>query len=133
MTEAAYTLDDPTLAPQFRTQMAPLSGRLVTLRYVATLGSADRYLAMCHALLGDVDAAFAAFEKGVDLELRFGSATLASQTRLAYARALARADRRDDAASQARAACGSAQETGVAFGVREASELLSTLDRSGSN
>ena len=128
MTEAVYTMGDPTLVPQLQTQMAPLSGRLVTLRYIVTLGSADRYLAMHHTLLGQFDAAFAAFDKALELELRFGSSTLASQTRLAYAHALARSGRADDAARQARAAGRSAEETGVAFVVRGASELLSTLD-----
>jgi hypothetical protein len=128
MSEAVYALGDPTLVSQLQAQMAPLSGRLVTLRYIAVLGSADRYLAMYDALLGRFDAAFAAFEEGLALELRFGSPTLASQTRFAYAYALACAGRTDDAACQAAAARRSAEETGVAFVIRGASELLSSLD-----
>jgi class 3 adenylate cyclase len=127
ISESVYLLGDPTLAAQLCALMAPLSGRLVTLRYIVTLGSADRYLAMYHTLLGEFDAAFAAFENGLDLELSFGSTTLASQTRLAYARALARAGRRDDAGAQARAAIQSADQTGVAFVIRSASELLHSL------
>jgi tetratricopeptide (TPR) repeat protein len=127
MTETMYTMRDSALVPQLRTQMAQLSGRLVTLRYIVALGSADRYLGMHHALLGQFEAAFAAFEKALELELRFGSSTLASQTRLAYAYALARSGRTDDAASQAHAASRSAEETGVAFVIRGASELLSPL------
>jgi hypothetical protein len=128
MSEAVYALGDPTLVPQLRAHMGPLSGRLVTLRYIAVLGAADRYLAIYHALLGEFDAAFTAFERGLDLELRFGSATLAAQTHLAYARALAGAARSDEAAAQARAARRSAAESGLALVSREASELLSTLD-----
>ncbi len=88
ITESAHTLDHAVLATQLSAGLAPLSGRLVTLRYVAVLGAADRYLAMCHALLGEFDDAFAAFEQGLELERRFGSATLASQSHLAYAYAL---------------------------------------------
>ena len=81
MTEAVYALDDPELAAQLRAQMAPLAGRLVTMRYIAVIGAADRYLAMHDALLGKFDLAFDAFARALDLELHFGSLTLASQTR----------------------------------------------------
>jgi class 3 adenylate cyclase/tetratricopeptide (TPR) repeat protein len=130
MTEAVFALDDPVLAEQLRAQMTPLAGRLITMRYIATLGAADRYLAMHHALLGRFDIAFDAFDRALDLELRFGSTTLASQTRLAYAQALARAGQTAEAASQADAARRAAEETGVDFVIRRASELGSTLGRS---
>ncbi len=130
ITEAVYALDDSVLAAQLRAQMTPLAGRLVTMRYIATLGAADRYLAMHHALLGRFDVAFDAFAKALDLELRFGSTTLASQTRLAYAQALARAGQTAEAASQADAARRAAEETGVDFVIRRASELGSTLGHS---
>ncbi len=127
MTEAVYALDDSDLAAQLRMQMAPLAGRLVTMRYIAALGAADRYLAMHDTLLGRFDLAFEAFAKAVDLELRFGSPTLTSQTRLAYAQALARAGRAAEAARQAEAARRAAEETGVDFVIRRASELGSML------
>ena len=130
ITEAVYALDDSVLAAQLRAQMTPLAGRLVTMRYIATLGAADRYLAMHHALLGRFDVAFDAFARALDLELRFGSTTLASQTRLAYAQALARAGQTAEAATQAGAARRAAEETGVDFVIRRASELGSTLGRS---
>ena len=85
ITESAYAMDHAALATQLRARLSAVSGRLVTLRYVAVLGSADRYLAMCHTLLGEFDVAFAAFEQALELERRFGSATLASQSQLAYA------------------------------------------------
>jgi tetratricopeptide (TPR) repeat protein len=129
MTEAVYALGDSVLAAQLRAQMTPLAGRLVTMRYIATPGAADRYLAMHHALLGRFDLAFDAFARALDLELRFGSTTLASQTRLAYAQALARAGRTEEAASQAEAARRAAEETGVDFVIRRASQLGSTLGR----
>ena len=91
MTEAVYALDDPELAAQLRAQMAPLAGRLVTMRYIAVIGAADRYLAMPTRAVGKFDVAFDAFARALDLELHFGSLTLASQTRLAYAQALVRA------------------------------------------
>ena len=99
------------------------------MRYIATLGAADRYLAMHHALLGRFDVAFDAFARALDLELRFGSTTLVSQTRLAYAQALARAGQTAEAANQADAARRAAEETGVDFVIRRASELGSTLGR----
>lgn len=130
MTEAVYALDDSDLAAQLLVQMAPLTGRLVTMRYIAALGAADRYLAMHHALLGRFDVAFDAFAKALDLELRFGSPTLASQTRLAYAQALARAGEIAEAACQVDAARRAAEETGVDFVIRRASELGSILGHS---
>lgn len=130
MTEAVYALDDSDLAAQLLVQMAPLTGRLVTMRYIAALGAADRYLAMHHALLGRFDVAFDAFAKALDLELRFGSPTLASQTRLAYAQALARAGQIAEAACQVDAARRAAEETGVDFVIRRASELGSILGHS---
>ena len=127
VTEAVFALDDPILAAGLRERMAPLAGRLVTMRYIAALGAADRYLAMQLALEGEFDAAFDAFATALQLELRFGSATLVSQTRLAYARALARAGRNADAAREADEARRAADETGVAFVVRGATALRSTL------
>ena len=127
MTEAVYALDDPELAAQLREQMAPLAGRLVTMRYIAVIGAADRYLAMHDALLGKFDVAFDAFARALDLELHFGSLTLASQTRLAYAQALARAGQGSEAARQAVAARSAAEETGVDFVIRRASELIALL------
>ena len=127
ITESAFALDHAALATQLRAQLFAYSGRLVTLRYVAVLGSADRYLAMCHTLLGEFEDAFAAFEHALALERRFGSATLASQSDLAYASALARAGRTRDARRHAETAQHAGNEKGVAFVVRRASELLSTL------
>ena len=127
ITESAFALDHAALATQLRAQLFAYSGRLVTLRYVAVLGSADRYLAMCHALLGEFEDAFAAFEHALALERRFGSATLASQSDLAYASALARGGRTRDARRHAETAQHAGNEKGVAFVVRRASELLSTL------
>ena len=127
ISESAYALDHAVLATQLRARLVPVSGRLVTLRYVAVLGSADRYLGMCHALLGEFDDAFAAFEQGLELERQFGSATLASQSHLAYAYALRRAGRTQDARRRSEAARDAGDETGNSFVVRRASELLSTL------
>ena len=127
MTEAVYTLDDSDLAAQLRAHCPHLRapGHYALHRRArggrSLSGNAPRPAR-------EFDVAFDAFAKALDLELRFGSPTLASQTPPGLRRPRwhggagpgmpGATPRRPEHAGNAK---------GVAFVVRRASELLSTL------
>ena len=131
MTEAVYALNDPVLAAQLRARMTPLAGRLITMRYIATLGAGGSLSGYAPRPAREVRHRLRRFRQGTRprAPFRVDDPGVADAC-LAYAEALARAGQTAEAASQADAARRAAEETGVDFVIRRASELGSTLGRS---
>jgi DNA-binding CsgD family transcriptional regulator len=89
LTDAAYAVGDATVAELIYPELAPLSGLNVMIGHgVACYGSADRYLGMLAATLGDADRAARHFESALESNGRMGARTWLAHTAFAYGRFL---------------------------------------------
>jgi DNA-binding CsgD family transcriptional regulator len=89
LTDAAYAVRDATVAELIYPELAPLSGLNVTIGHgVACYGSADRYLGMLAATLGDADRAARHFESALEANARMGARTWLAHTAFVYGRCL---------------------------------------------
>jgi DNA-binding CsgD family transcriptional regulator len=89
MADAATALGDAATAALVYDQLKPLAGQNVMIGHlVACYGSADRYLGMLAATIGDAALADAHFERALDLNRRMGVSTWIAHTAYQYARHL---------------------------------------------
>jgi DNA-binding CsgD family transcriptional regulator/tetratricopeptide (TPR) repeat protein len=89
MADAATALGDAATAALVYDQLKPLAGQNVMIGHlVACYGSADRYLGMLAATIGDAALADAHFERALDLNRRMGVSTWVAHTAYQYARHL---------------------------------------------
>jgi DNA-binding CsgD family transcriptional regulator/tetratricopeptide (TPR) repeat protein len=89
LTDAAYVAGDTTIAALVYPELAPLSGFNVMIGHgVACYGSADRYLGMLAAVLGEPDRARAHFEAALAANQRMGATTWLAHTGYAYGQLL---------------------------------------------
>jgi DNA-binding CsgD family transcriptional regulator/tetratricopeptide (TPR) repeat protein len=100
LTDACAAVADEELAELLYPELAPLAeGNVVIGHGVACYGSADRYLGMLAATLGDHDAAVDHFERALAFNRRMGATTWVAHTLYAYGRTLRMRGRADDAAA----------------------------------
>ena len=98
ITDACTALGDEDAATLVYPELAPLTGTNVMIGHlVAHYGSADRYLGMLAATLGDWEGAWDHFEKAIDLNREMGAMTWLAHTEYQYARALLASGQRDGA------------------------------------
>jgi DNA-binding CsgD family transcriptional regulator len=89
MADAATALGDAATAALVYDQLKPLAGQSVMIGHlVACYGSADRYLGMLAATIGDAALADEHFERALDLNRRMGVSTWVAHTAYQYARHL---------------------------------------------
>jgi DNA-binding CsgD family transcriptional regulator len=89
LTDAAYAVGDATIAELIYPELAPLTGLNVMIGHgVACYGSADRYLGMLAATLGDADRAARHFESALEANARMGARTWLAHTAFAYGMSL---------------------------------------------
>ena len=90
MVDAAVQLDDREVASVLRPLVAEYSGtNLIAGQFVAVFGSADRYLAELHSMLGEGDADHL-FEQALAMDRRMGAVTHQVETLVAWGRHAAR-------------------------------------------
>jgi DNA-binding CsgD family transcriptional regulator/tetratricopeptide (TPR) repeat protein len=89
LTDACAALGDEAAAAMVYPELEPLSGTNVMIGHlVACHGSADRYLGMLAATLGEWDRAEEHFEGAMELNRRMGAETWLAHTAYEYARML---------------------------------------------
>ena len=89
LTDACAALSDETIAALVYPELEPLAGSTVMVGHlVAFYGSADRYLGMLAATLGEWDRAAEHFERAIALNRRMASLTWLAHTEFEYARML---------------------------------------------
>jgi DNA-binding CsgD family transcriptional regulator/tetratricopeptide (TPR) repeat protein len=89
LTDACAALGDEAAAAMVYPELEPLSGTNVMIGHlVACHGSADRYLGMLAATLGEWDRAVEHFEGAMELNRRMGAGTWLAHTAYEYARML---------------------------------------------
>ena len=89
LTDACAALGDQAAAAMVYPELEPLAGGNVMIGHlVACYGSADRYLGMLAATLGEWDRAEAHFERAMELNRRMGAKTWLAHTAYEYARLL---------------------------------------------
>jgi DNA-binding CsgD family transcriptional regulator/tetratricopeptide (TPR) repeat protein len=98
LTDACAALGDEAVAALVYPELAPLSGQNVMIGHlVACYGSADRYLGMLAATLGEWNRAEEHFELAIELNRQMEATTWLAHTYYEYAR-MRLAGRRDDRA-----------------------------------
>ncbi|MDX6590299.1 MAG: hypothetical protein QOI84_1573, partial [Solirubrobacterales bacterium] len=89
LTDACAALDDETMAAILYPELEPLAGTNVMIGHlVACYGSADRYLGMLAATLGEPGRAEEHFERAMELNRRMGASTWLAHTAYEYGRFL---------------------------------------------
>ena len=89
LADAATAVGDRDVAALVRAELLPHAGRPVMIGHgVGWYGSADRYLGMVAATLGDEESAAAHFDEALALERRAGATTWLAHTLLEYGRLL---------------------------------------------
>ena len=89
LTDACSALADETVAALVYPELEPFAGGNVMIGHlVSCYGSADRYLGMLAATLGEADRAEAHFESALELNRRMGAATWVAHTAYEYGRLL---------------------------------------------
>jgi DNA-binding CsgD family transcriptional regulator/tetratricopeptide (TPR) repeat protein len=89
LTDACAALDDGTMAAILYPELEPLAGTNVMIGHlVACYGSADRYLGMLAATLGEPGRAEEHFERAMELNRRMGASTWLAHTAYEYGRFL---------------------------------------------
>jgi DNA-binding CsgD family transcriptional regulator len=122
ITDACAALGDEDAAALVYPELAPLTGTNVMIGHlVAHYGSADRYLGMLAATLGDWERASDHFEKAISLNRAMGAMTWLAHTEYRYARALLASGRRDGGVAR----LGEARELAARIGLKT---LLSEID-----
>jgi tetratricopeptide (TPR) repeat protein len=112
--EVAATLGDAGLARELRDRLEFYAGRLITVHSaVCVVGAADRFRAMLAHVVGDHDAAGAAFTRAIALEESAGGRPLAARSRLWYARHLRDVGNADEAAAVAAQGLATAEDLGM--------------------
>jgi DNA-binding CsgD family transcriptional regulator len=102
LADACAATGDAATAELVYPHLEPLAGSPVTVGYlVACYGSADRYLGMLAATLGERDRARAHFEAALALDRRMGARTWLAHTAYEYGRMLLGARITDDRARAA--------------------------------
>jgi DNA-binding CsgD family transcriptional regulator len=128
VTDACAALGDAAAALLVYPELEPLAGTNVMIGHgVSIYGSADRYLGMLAATLGDLDLARDHFERAIDLNRRMGARTWLAHTDYQYARALIAGGENDDELIQALAS--EARDLASRIGLRA---LLPRIDALGS-
>jgi DNA-binding CsgD family transcriptional regulator len=98
LADACAAVGDEEVAALVRPELEPHAGTVVVVGYgVACYGSADRYLAMLAATLGDWEVAEARFDAAMELNRRMGAPTWLAHTAYEYGRMLQARGREDDA------------------------------------
>ncbi len=123
LTDASSALGDETIARVLYPEFEPFTGTNVMIGHlVACYGSADRYLGMLAATLGERDRAEAHFERAMEMNQEMGARTWLAHTAYQYGRfLLGDRDRRDRAApylDQAAALAGAIGMTSLSARVR---------------
>jgi DNA-binding CsgD family transcriptional regulator/tetratricopeptide (TPR) repeat protein len=89
LTDACAALGDEATAAIVYPELEPLAGANVMIGHlVACYGSADRYLGMLAATLGEPERAEAHFERAMELNERMGASTWVAHTAYEYGRFL---------------------------------------------
>jgi DNA-binding CsgD family transcriptional regulator len=89
LTDACAAIGHERIAQLVYPELAPLSGSVVMIGHlVAWYGSADRYLGMLAATLGEWDRAEDHFERALELDEAMGAGTWLAHTAYEYARML---------------------------------------------
>jgi DNA-binding CsgD family transcriptional regulator/tetratricopeptide (TPR) repeat protein len=89
LTDAAAALEDRRMAAIVYPELLPFAGANVMIGHlVACQGSADRYLGMLAATLGDAAAAERHFEAAIELNRKMGAPTWLAHTACEYGRFL---------------------------------------------
>jgi DNA-binding CsgD family transcriptional regulator len=89
LTDACAVLGDEALASLLYPELAPLAGTNVMVGHlVMTYGSADRYLGMLAATLGEWERGEEHFERAIELNRQMGMRTWLAHTEYEYARML---------------------------------------------
>jgi DNA-binding CsgD family transcriptional regulator/tetratricopeptide (TPR) repeat protein len=89
LTDASSTLDDEAIAALVYPELEPFAGTNVMIGHlVACYGSADRYLGMLAATLGERDRAEEHFERAMAMNQEMGASTWLAHTAYQYGRFL---------------------------------------------
>jgi DNA-binding CsgD family transcriptional regulator/tetratricopeptide (TPR) repeat protein len=89
LTDACAALGDATMAAILYPELEPYAGSNVMIGHlVACYGSADRYLGMLAATLGEPERAEAHFERAMEMNRGMGASTWLAQTAYEYGRFL---------------------------------------------
>jgi DNA-binding CsgD family transcriptional regulator len=89
LTDACASLGDETIAALVYPELEPLAGANVMIGHlVACYGSADRYLGMLAATLGEAERAEQHFERAIELNRETGASTWLAHTAYEYGRFL---------------------------------------------
>ena len=89
LTDATAALGDEAMAALLYPELEAFAGRNVMIGHlVACYGSADRYLGMLAATLGEPERAEAHFERAMELNKRMGASTWVAHTAYEYGRFL---------------------------------------------
>ncbi len=100
LTDACAAVGDAELAALLYPELAPLSGGTVAIGHgVSCYGSADRYLGLLAATLGEHDLAAEHFEEALTANRRMRAPTWVANTLLAYGRTLRSRGRTADVAA----------------------------------
>ena len=102
LTDACAAVGDAELAALLYPELAPLAGGTVAIGHgVACYGSADRYLGLLAATLGEHDLAAEHFDEALTANRRMRAATWVANTLLAYGQTLRSRGRSADMAASA--------------------------------
>ncbi|HUE26079.1 MAG TPA: AAA family ATPase [Solirubrobacteraceae bacterium] len=124
ITDACAALGDAAAAALVYPELEPLTGTNVMIGHlVCCYGSADRYLGMLAATLGEWERAEDHFERAIALNREMGAMTWLAHTEYQYVHAMLAAGRRDP--SLARALLGEARELATGLQLKS---LLGRID-----
>lgn len=99
LSDASAAVGDRSMAALLYPELAPLAGGPLVVRHgVACYGSADRYLGMLAATVGDHKTAVEHFERALAFNRERGATTWVAHTLYAYGRTLQTLGQSDDAA-----------------------------------
>jgi DNA-binding CsgD family transcriptional regulator/tetratricopeptide (TPR) repeat protein len=117
LTDASSAVGDERIAAIVYPELEPFAGSNVMIGHlVACYGSADRYLGMLAATLGERERAEEHFERALTMNREMGASTWLAHTAFQYGRLLLAGDRRRraDAAAQLEEAGSLAEQIGMA-------------------